>query len=243
MEQDNLAALVKLIMADKRIQDLIRNGAGGYGGADLSKDLTLIETRDTFENLPFDWRVNVYCQERPDGGDGFLSCDAASRGEWSKLRIYQPSLNFIAKLALGIADEPLLKIVQQKLAGGAGSIELLRLSNLSRVRPESYRKLFLDHLDRIRSYGVKVSDDGMQSAERDCPKSDKDFSTAVKAPVPCAEVANAVDWQYKALTERDLQDICKGSVVTIGRKCIVTSLATDMARRKSIRICREGEVK
>ena len=229
MEQDNLAALVKLIMADKRIQDLIRDGAGGYGGADLSKDLTLIETRDTFENLPFDWRVNVYCQERPDGGDGFLSCDAASRGEWSKLRIYQPSLNFIAKLALGIADEPLLKIVQQKLAGGAGNIELLRLSNLSRVKPESYRKLFLDHLDRIRSYGINVSDDRTQSAE--------------KAPVPCAEVANAVDWQYKALTERNLQDICKGSVVTIGRKCIVTSLATDMARRKSIRICREGEVK
>ena len=56
-------------------------------------------------------------------------------------------------------------------------------------------------------------------------------------------MADSITWQYKALTERDLLDIEKGSAVTVGRKCIVTSLAVDMARRKSIQICREGEVR
>lgn len=234
MEQDNLSALVKLIMADPRIMALIRNETGDSGGAILSCDLTLIETKDIFETLPFEWRENVFCQELPGGG-GFLSFDAAAQREWNRIRIYQPSLNVVAKLALGVADEPLLKIVQQKLMEGAENLELLRLSNLSKIRQDPYKKLFLGYIDKIRSYGIKVSDDGVQAAEGD-------FPTAVKTRKACTETANTVTWQYKALTERDLLDIEKCSVVTVGRKCIVTSLAVDAARRKSIQICREGEV-
>jgi len=230
MEQDNLAALVKLIMADPRIINLIRNGASDCC------DLILIETKDIFETLPFEWRENVFCQELPDGGGGFLSCDAAARREWNRIRVYQPSLNVVAKLALGIADEPLLKVVQQKLMEGAENLELLRLSSLSKIKADSYKKLFLGYIDRIRSYGIKVSDDGVQAAEGD-------FPTAVKTRKASGSMADTVTWQYKALTERDLLDIEKGSVVTVGRKCIVTSLAADAAKRKSIRICREGEVK
>jgi len=234
MEQDKLAALVKLIMADKRIMDLIKNGS--YGGTSQGCDLTLIETKGIFEILPFEWRGNVYCQERPDGGDGFLSNETAAQREWNKIRIYQPSLNAIAKLALGIADEPLLKIVQQKLMEGGENIELLRLCNLSKIKADSYKKLFLGYIEKIKSFGIKINDDGITVAEGD-------FPTAVKTRKAGAEKADAGIWQYKALTERDLLDIEKGTSLTVGRKCIVTSLAVDMARRKSIQICREGEVK
>lgn len=232
MEQDNLAALVKMIMADPRIMALIRNDGKETGCCDL----TLIETKDIFETLPFEWRANVCCQELPDGGDGLLCFDSAAKREWNRIRIYQPSLNAIAKLALGIADEPLLKVVQQKLMEGAENIEILRLCNLSKIRQESYKKLFLGYIDKIRSFGITVSDDGVQAAEGD-------FPTAVKTRKACTEMTNTVTWQYKALTERDLLDIEKGSVVTVGKKCIVTSLAVDAARRKSIQICREGEVR
>jgi hypothetical protein len=126
----------------------------------------------------------------------------------------------IAKLALGIADEPLLKIVQQKLTEGAENIEILRLCNLTKIRQDSYKKLFLGYIDKIRSFGICISDEVVRS-----------------------ETANTVTWQYKALTERDLLDIEKDSVITVGKKCIVTSLAVDAARRKSIQICREGEVR
>ncbi|HWQ78126.1 MAG TPA: hypothetical protein VN381_04880 [Anaerovoracaceae bacterium] len=228
MEQVNLAALVTLIMADKRIQDLIRNGTNGC------HDLTLIETEDIFDTLPFEWRENVYCQEQPIDKERFLSFDAAVRGEWNTVRIYQPSLNVVAKLALGVADEPLLFIVQQMITEGAENIELLRLCNLSRIKAESYKKLFLGYIDKIKSYGIKVSDDGVNTAEGD-------FPTAVKTRKAYEEKTNAVAWQYRALTERDLLDMEKGSVVTVGRRCIVTSLAVDAARRKEIQICREGE--
>ena len=199
-------------------------------------DLTLIETKDIFETLPFEWRANVCCQDLPDGGDGLLSFDAAAKREWNRIRIYQPSLNVIAKLAMGIADEPLLKVVQQKLMEGMENIEILRLNDLSKIRQESYKKLFLGYLDKIRSFGICVSDDGVQTAEGD-------FPAAVKIRNACSEIANTVTWQYKALTERDLLDIEKGSVITVGKKCIITSLAVDAAKRRSIQICREGEVR
>lgn len=232
MEQDNLAALVRMIMADPRIMELIRNG----GKITDSCDLTLIETKDIFETLPFEWRANVCCQEFPGGGDGLLSFDSAAQREWSRIRIYQPSLNVVAKLAMGIADEPLLKIVQQKLTEGADNIEILRLCNLSKIKADSYKKLFLGYIERIRSFGISVSDDGVQAAEGD-------FPTAVKTRIASGSMADTVTWQYKALTERDLLDIEKGSTITVGKKCIVTSLAVDAARRRSIQICREGEVR
>lgn len=234
MEQEKLAALVKLIMADKRIMDLIKNGS--CDGTSQGCDLTLIETKDIFETLPFEWRGNVYCQERPDGGDGILSYEATVQREWNQIRVYQPSLNAIAKLALGIADEPLLAIVQQKLMEGGENIELLRLCNLSKIKSDSYKKLFLGYIEKIKSYGIKISDDGITAAPGD-------FPTAVKTRKANAEKAATGIWQYKALTERDLLDIEKGTSLTVGKKCIVTSLAVDMARRKSIQICREGEVK
>ena len=218
MEPDKIAALVKMIMADKRIMDLIKNGS--CDGTSQGCDLTLIETKDLFETLPYEWRGNVYCQERPDGGDGFISNEAATQREWNKIRVYQPSLNAIAKLALGIADEPLLKIIQQKLIEGGENIELLRLCNLSKIKADSYKKLFLGYVEKIKSFGIMINENGI---------------TAVKADEGI--------WQYKALTERDLLDIEKGTILTVGRKCIVTSLAVDAARRKSIQICREGEVK
>ncbi|HYE69011.1 MAG TPA: hypothetical protein VEA58_10405 [Anaerovoracaceae bacterium] len=234
MEQDKLAALVKMIMADKRIMDLIKNGS--CDGTSQVCDLTLIETKDLFETIPFEWRGNVYCPERPDGGDGLISNEAATHREWNKITVYQPSLNVIAKLALGIADEPLLKIVQQKLIEGGEKIELLRLCNLSKIKADSYKKLFLGYIEKIKSYGIKVCENGITEVPGD-------FPAAVKTRKASADKADAGIWQYKALTERDLLDIEKGTILTVGRKCIVTSLAVDMARRKSIQICREGEVK
>jgi hypothetical protein len=179
---------------------------------------------------------NVFCQELPDGGGGFLSCDAAARREWNRIRVYQPSLNVVAKLALGIADEPLLKVVQQKLMEGAENLELLRLSSLSKIKADSYKKT----LPRLYRQDQELRDQGQR---RRRTGGGRGFPTAVKTRKASGSMADTVTWQYKALTERDLLDIEKGSVVTVGRKCIVTSLAADAAKRKSIRICREGEVK
>ena len=225
MDQEKFAALIKLIMSDKRIMDLINHET-----SEICEccDLTLIETKGIFESLPFEWREKVYCQEFRDGGEGFLSYDAAAKKEWKKIRVYQPSLNILAKLALGIADESLLSFIQEKLIEGAENIELVRLCNLSKVKSDSYKKLFLGYVEKIKSFGIKIDDGG---------------SSAVKtAGAACTEKKDANIWQYKALTERDLLDIEKGTILTVGKKCIITSLAVDMARRKSIQICREGEV-
>lgn len=216
MEQEKLAALVKLIMADKRIMDMIRTVS--RDGTSQDCGLTLIETQDLYDCLPLEWRGNVYCQEAQEGADGLMNYDAAYHGTWKQIRIYQPSWNVIAKLALGIADEAILRFVQDRLMEGYEEIELTHLCHLTKVKSDTYRKLFAGYLDKIKSFGIKINDVGAQ------------------------ETAHAGIWQYKALTERDLRDMEKGTVLTVGRKCIVTSLAVDMARRKSIRICREGDV-
>ena len=230
MEQEKLTELIKIIMADKRILDMIRNSIND------KCDLIMIETNADFECLPIDCRENVFCQEQQNGSNGFLSYADAVERQWKQIRIFQPSLNLIAKLALGIADEPILKIVQGRLMEGSDQIEVVQLSAFAKVKAENYKKLFLGYLEKIKSFGIKVEDRGSSDNGNRSP-------AAVIYNENPAENAVTSLWQYKALTERDLRDIEKGTVLTVGKKCIVTSLAVDMARRKSIQICREGEGK
>lgn len=231
MDQEKLAELVRLIMADPRLMELI-NGPEKQSG-----DLILIETRALYDSLPLEWRSNVFCQELRDGSEGFLAYDAAAAGQWKQIRVYQPSLNFIAKLATGVADEPILQLLQERISEGTDPIELVRLCSLSKIKSDSYRKLFNGHLDTIRSFGVLVST-GM-TAQND----GKPGKTGGNPESICPETGTSILWQYKALTEKDLLDMEKGTILKVGKRCIVTSLAADMAGRKSIQICREGEVK
>lgn len=230
MEQEKLAALVKMIMADPRIMALI-GGSTAESGV-----LTLIETMERYESLPVEWKGNVFCQEQPEGGSGTICFEAAGKGSWKQVRIYQPSLNFIAKAASGIADEPVLVLLQDLIVAGPGTLELCDLCSVAGIKPEPYKKLFLRHLDTIRSFGIRICEGAASAAARELPAATAGQNT-------CSEPAGTILWQWKALTEKDLLDIEKGSVLSVGRKCIVTSLAVDMAKRKSIQICREGEVK
>ena len=221
--------------------------------------LNAAETSAAMNQLPPMWNENRYCQESPDGcsgGHNTLSSEQAAAGSWDLIRVYQPSLSFIAKLATGVADEPLLKLIQQKLAAGSCRIELAELSNIEAIGSAPYRKLFEGYLATLRSFGVSVEEKvqtvkGFSSVQQPAGVSVQSGTpqeiavsgrrldkTTVLASAPAPALGL---WPYKALTERDLLDIEKGTVLTIGRKCIVTSLAVDMARRKSIGICREGE--
>lgn len=238
MEQEKLAALIQKVLTDPRILALLRNSIGDGGSAGISKSgadpsvLNAAETRNALDQMPPLWNGSRYCQELPDGSHGSsdtLSSEWAAERCWDVIRVYQPSLNFIAKLATGVADEPLLRLIQQRLAAGGCRIELTELSNVENIGSASYRKLFEGHLVTLRSFGILVQSGSSQAMTVTGTKTGLTVS-----PVPGL-------WTYKALTERDLLDIEKGTVLTIGRKCIVTSLAADMARRKSIRICREGE--
>jgi hypothetical protein len=231
MDQEKLAELVRLIMADPRLMELIN------GPAKQSGDLTLIESRAVYDSLPLEWRSNVFCQELRDGSDGFLSYDATAAGQWKQIRVYQPSLNFIAKLATGVADEPILQLLQERISEGTDSIELARLCSLSKIKSDSYRRLFNGHLETIRSFGVLVDAGIPVQADGKLDKAGGNPATI------CPETGTSILWQYKALTEKDLLDMKKGTVLKVGKKCIVTSLAADMVKRKSIQICREGEVK
>ena len=241
MDQEKITALVKLILSDPRLMELVSEPGKRDGS------LTMIETRTGYDSLPFPWRCNVFCQELLEGGDGFLSCKQAAGEQWNQIRVYQPSLNFIAKLATGVADEPILELLQSRIAEGAGGIELVRLCCLSKIKAGSYRSLFEGHLNSLRSFGIQV-DTGINAS---CGKqSDIGINTSLsnqpdtggrKPGTNCPESDGSILWQYKALTEKDLLDVEKGTILKVGQKCIVTSLAADMAKRKSIQICREGE--
>lgn len=223
MEQEKLASLVKLILADPRIMSFIKKDM------DESGDLTLIETKDIYDSLPLEWGGNVYCQELCHGDHSLLSYETVTQKEWKQVRVYQPSLNFIAKLALGMADEPILKLVQEMLMEGSDNISLVRLCNLSKIKRNSYQKLFLGYLEKIKDFGMKIEDSG--------------FEIASDSSAVCTTKSEINLWQKKALTEKDLLGMENGITLTVNKKCIITSLATDMGRRKSIQICREGELR
>lgn len=263
MEQEKLEALIQKILTDPRILELLRNSLEGSAGickADAeSSVLNAAETREALDQIPPVWIGKRYCQEFPGGEASChdtLSSEQAAAGSWDLIRVFQPSLSFIAKLATGVADEPLLKLIQQKLAAGSCRIELAELSNIESIGSAPYRRLFEGYLATLRSFGVSVEEKvqtvkGFSSVQQPAGVSVQSGTpqeiavsgrrlgkTTVLASAPAPALGL---WPYKALTERDLLDIEKGTVLTIGRKCIVTSLAEDMARRKSIGICREGE--
>lgn len=212
MEQEIIAALVKLIMTDPRFLELMK------GEPQKEKeDLILIEKKETYDKLPQDCKAAVYCQEFCQGNHGFLSYEEAVNGKWKNLKLYNPSFNFIAKLALGLADEPILKLFQNQLLEGKGNLELIHVSNLSEIKSVSYRNLFLAYLETIKSFGIKVSG--------------------------AADFRDTRLWEKRALTEKDLLNMEPGIVITVDSKCIVTSLAADLAGRKGIQICRKGEIR
>jgi hypothetical protein len=254
MDQEKLAELIRMVLSDRRIQELIRSsleldGAACQAGK-VRRELVLLEARSDFENLLPEakadldgmlpaWKTYVCCQDLPEGGGAFISLDQAVKEEWEKIRIYRPSLNLIAKLAAGIADEPVLKLIQEKLVEGSKDVELVCFDQIQRIKAEAYRKLFLGHIERIKSFGIKV----VESCGSDTDGGFAGTGLGKTASAQSGELKQGpawINWQYKALTERDLLDVEKGAALKIGRKCIVTSLAADMARRKSIRICREG---
>ncbi|MDF3000949.1 MAG: Flavoprotein [Bacillota bacterium] len=253
MEQEKLTALIQKILTDPRILELLQNSIGDGGSVGISKSamehsvLNAAETRAALDQVPPMWNGSRYCQEFPDGCPGChdaLSLEKAAAGSWNLIRVYKPSLNFIAKLATGVADEPLLGLIQQKLAAENCRIELTELSSIETIESAPYRKLFEGHLTTLRSFGISVQSRSSQMVTA----ASAPMINGVVAPTstqpgtkPGLTASAPALWTYRALTERDLLDVEKGTVLTIGRKCIVTSLAADMARRKSIRICREGE--
>lgn len=254
MEQEKLTALIYKILTDPRIQELLSSGMatddgpGSSGSTTVPYILNVAETKAALVQVPPVWNGSRYCQESPDGctgGHDALSLEKAAAGSWDLIRVHQPSLNFIAKLATGVADEPLLKLIQQKLAAGSCQIELTELYCVEAIESAPYRKLFENHLVTLRSFGISVQSRSSQMVTvASVPMMNGVVAPTAMQPGTKLGLTSSpapVLWTYKALTERDLLDIEKGIVLIIGRKCIVTSLAADMARRKSIRICREGE--
>ena len=246
MDQEKLTELIGMVLSDRRIRDLIRSSLAADGATcqagKVRRELVLLEARSDFDNLLPAWKTYVCCQDAPEGGEAFMSFYQAAKEEWEKIRIYRPSLNLIAKLAAGIADEPILKLIQEKLVEGCEIMELVCLDRIQEIKAPAYRKLFLGYIERIKSFGIR--NDERCSFDTNRESAGVGSINTVSAELCALEPGPAwINWQYKALTERDLLDIEKGAALKIGRKCIITSLAADMARRKSIQICREGEEK
>ena len=229
MSNENLIkTLVEAIMKDERFLSLIQN-MGQPGFVSGKKTVYLIEkSKDTslvsgFPSQP------TFCQEFLHGDENYLSENQMMEGKFQHFVLVNPSINLICKLAQGIADEPIAAFLQQRMVHMDGVLSIESMLAVKDIKNPAVGQHVEKQLTILKSYGFSMGED-LSS----CPQMDVKQAKIFDSP-------GTLVWSKRALTEKDMLGIEKNGMITVPPKCIVTSLASDMARRRGIKIYREGE--
>jgi hypothetical protein len=227
MSNENLIkTLVETIMNDERFVSLLQNmqtvqpvsGCKTLYLIEKSADCSLVSG---FPGQP------VFCQEQADSAQGYIDYQQVEKSGFEQLILLNPSFNLICKLAMGIADEPIAMILQKRMAKMDGQLTITSLKNVEEIKNPVFGQFIRKQLDVLQNFGfqISMSTTAMPISKQETPS------------MPSGNLR----WYKKALTEKDMFGIEKNGIITVDEKCIVTSLATDMARRRGIKINREGD--
>lgn len=235
MSNENLIkTLVETIMKDERFVALLQNTKSAQAVSG-DKTLYLIEESTDCSLIPGFPAQSVFCQEHQEGAQGYLSCQQIDVAGFSQLVLVNPSYNLICKLAMGIADEPIAMILQKRMAMMDGQLSISSMKHVEEIRNPVFGQYIQKQLGVMQSFGFHVGKTAMKA-----PTGMPPVVPMLKQEPPIQPEGNLL-WSKRALTEKDMLGIEKNGAITVAAKCIVTSLASDMARRRGIKIYREGE--
>lgn len=227
MSNENLIkTLVETIMKDERFVALMQNTHAEQPVLS-SKKLYLIEDPNDISLVPGFPGQPVFCQAHRDGEQGYLDFRQIENAGFEHFILVNPSYNLICKLATGIADEPIARILQSRMALMDGQLSIQALHRVEAIKNPVFGQYIHKQLSVLQSFGFLVSKMTMAL-------------TMEKQGTATISSGNLF-WSKRALTEKDIFGIEKNGAITVTAKCIVTSLAVDMARRRGIKIFREGE--
>lgn len=226
MSNENLVrTLVEAILKDERFVDLMRS-TSGERLIPNDNTLYLIEKPVDAAYIPNGSNQTIFCQQQAAVKAEFVEFDRIEGSAFEQVILVNPSFNLICKLALGIADEPIASFLQRRMASSEGKLRIVSLKNVEDIKNAAFGQHIRKQLNVLQSFGFQIEQGPFSNHPSQAQH---------------AAAAGSLLWSKRALTEKDMLGIEKNGSITVGPKCIVTSLAADMARRRGIKIYREGD--
>lgn len=236
MNEEILRNLVLQILESPEMKALIQNASSS---SELPKALILLESGTNQENLLWEWihrwskeyELSLLIKENKSSslsaielqGRGNLPqnlrllspSEACSEKNWKHILVPDCSADTLAKSALGIQDTLLTELIAWGIREGVPiTLSIQNLGFTSRT-PESYRKMFLEYMNKLRQFGVQI------------------LITPVEQPLQC--------FNKKLLADQDAFSLPEHTILQIPQGTIISPLARDTLKRKQIQLRVERE--
>ncbi len=221
---------------------------------DFSRLLTAVQQRwganYTLNILPSD-QAYAAKPELPVGMNWITAQEAMGKSDWQTLILPACSPNTLAKVALGIRDNPLCEMIGRQISEGK-SIEIITdYLGLNARTPLAYRQLYEGYIQKVQSYGAKVSSiiEGSNSSfspvqpiltrpiEHPSVTSDQKRS-------PYEEGTSTLDkirFEKKFLGDKQAYGLPEDSKVFVKQGTVISPLARDTLKVRRIELCIEKE--
>ena len=167
----------------------------------------------------------------------------------------------LVKMALGICDTHITYAVHRAFAEGT-PVVIVADPCLTENASPAYRDLFNGYIDKLRSFGAVVHNNITELCPH-CPtglcagnsdnRGTADLAQEKMGVCPIVEPAavgllltgtqdNAVKITSRFISERDILNLPRGSVIMIQKNAILSPLAKERMQDRNIDVLREGEV-
>lgn len=272
MNEDLLNQIVRRILADPALQGLLQSAGNSLSSQamnqalkgealvllnyvpDFPRVLPLIQQRWGKEYrlsiLPSD-QVYSLKPELPPGLSWISQQEAMGRSDWQSVIIPACSANMLAKVALGIRDNPLSEMAGRQIAAGK-AVEIVTESwGLSAQTPQAYRALYEGYVKTVQSYGVKVSVSLAEVTPVPVQAPAKAVPAAQPSPAPHSLVseppsvlnAETVYERYakKFLGDKQAWGFPEDSTILVTSETVISPLARDTLKQRRIKLYVEKE--
>jgi hypothetical protein len=255
MDEEIILRVIKQVLADPRLQTLFQEQPSAAArpellvllnyAPDLSGVLSEVLGRWGGSHTLKVLATDTVMGHKPvlPAGMTWVTSQEAFKGCWQRMVLPTCSANTLAKIALGLRDNPASAMAAEGICRGI-PVELhTEYLGFTEATPASYRQLYQDYLTRVAGYGVILRG----------PEQGGDHIMAVPGQQPVLAVpvekavektaVRTVDWTKRLLTEKDVLTFPTDCVIRLGKSAIISPLAKDMLVRRRVETLMDGDVR
>ncbi|HBV88916.1 MAG TPA: flavoprotein [Desulfosporosinus sp.] len=255
MNEDLINQIVRRILSDPALQNLLNSGLAGNGKPmaviknglillnyvpDFGRVLNSVKNRYganyTLNVLPSD-QVYMAKPILPEGMTWITTEDALTKREWDKIILPACSPNIIAKAALGIRDNPMSEIIGRGISEGKPLELVIEYLGLTAKTPQAYRELYEGYLQKLKTYGVRVYESLDQQEQTSITYEHKQSAPYVEN----ASLRGEIYFEKKFLGDKQAYGFPEDSKIHVKQGTVISPLARDTLKLRRIEVCVEKE--
>lgn len=259
MNEDLINQIVRRILSDPALQTLLNPNLAGHGETQVEKQnalillnyvsdfgrvLTAVKNRYgtdyTLTVLPSDqvYRVNL---ELPEGMTWISVDEALTKRDWQTMIVPACSPNLLAKIALGIRDNPMSELIGQGICQGK-TVELVtEYLGLTKQTPQAYRDLYKVYLEKAQTYGILVRDT-LEDSYGYVSEANQSNAEAMPTTIsPIGQTQTPLRFTKKFLGDKQAYGFPEGTTVLVNQETVISPLARDTLKQRRIELCVEKE--